>query len=90
MACKLYMLEMLVLCVLTRTAHSGTHLDRPWFDWAGGRVPYYFNVTVTNDDRIMLRHMMKQIEKKSCVRFREQTKPPSGNAPYYLLFICPM
>ena len=27
----------------------------------------------------MFRHMMKQMEKKSCVRFREKTRPPSGH-----------
>ena len=47
MASKLYMLVMSVVLIglLTKTAHCGTHLDRPWFDWAGGRVPYYFNVS---------------------------------------------
>ena len=53
--------------------------DKPWFRWENGEVPFYFNATVTNDDRIMMRHMMKQIEKKSCVRFREKTRPPSGH-----------
>ena len=80
----------ITLLSLASFSECGTHLDKPWFNWEGGKVPFYFNATVTNDDRVMIRHMMKQIEKKSCVRFREQTKPPSGNAPYYLLFICPM
>ena len=95
MASKLYMLVMsVVFGLLTKTGHCGTHLDRPWFDWDGGRVPYYFNVkvsllrachcfsvqvTVTNDDRIMMRHMMKQIEKKTCLRFSEQSSIPSGH-----------
>ena len=77
----------ITLLSLASFSECGTHLDKPWFNWEGGKVPFYFNATVTNDDRVMIRHMMKQIEKKSCVRFREQTKPPSGNAPYYLLFI---
>ena len=75
----------ITLLSLASFSECGTHLDKPWFNWEGGKVPFYFNATVTNDDRVMIRHMMKQIEKKSCVRFREQTKPPSGNAPYYLL-----
>ena len=46
MASKLYMLVMSVMfALLSKTGHSGTHLDRPWFDWAGGSVPYYFNVS---------------------------------------------
>ena len=56
-------------------------LKRPFsffIRWSNGVVPYYFNASVTNDDRIMMRHMMKQMEKKSCVRFQEQTNPPSG------------
>ena len=36
-------------------------------------------MTVTNDDRIMMRHMMKQIEKKTCLRFSEQSSIPSGH-----------
>ena len=81
----------ITLLSLASFSECGTHLDKPWFNWEGGKVPFYFNATVTNDDRVMIRHMMKQIEKKSCVRFREQTKPPSGNAPYYLLsMMCPM
>ena len=48
MASKLYMLVMsVVFGLLTKTGHCGTHLDRPWFDWDGGRVPYYFNVKVS-------------------------------------------
>ena len=48
MASKLYMLVMSVMFgLLARTSHCGTHLDKPWFDWAGGRVPYYFNVSLT-------------------------------------------
>jgi len=80
MASKLYMLVMpITLLSLASFSECGTHLDKPWFNWEGGKVPFYFNATVTNDDRVMIRHMMKQIEKKSCVRFREQTKPPSGH-----------
>ena len=75
----------ITLLSLASFSECGTHLDKPWFNWEGGKVPFYFNATVTNDDRVMIRHMMKQIEKKSCVRFREQTKPPSGNAAYYLI-----
>ena len=75
----------ITLLSLASFSECGTHLDKPWFNWEGGKVPFYFNATVTNDDRVMIRHMMKQIEKKSCVRFREQTKPPSGNVPYYLI-----
>ena len=36
-------------------------------------------MTVSNDDRIMMRHMMKQIEKKTCLRFSEQSSIPSGH-----------
>ena len=64
----------------------GTHLDKPWFNWEGGIVPYYFNVSVTNDDRVMMRHMMKQIEKKSCIRFKEQTNQPSGLTYVYIMY----
>ena len=80
----------ITLLSLASFSECGTHLDKPWFNWEGGKVPFYFNATVTNDDRVMIRHMMKQIEKKSCVRFREQTKPPSGNVPYYLSNMCPI
>ena len=46
MASKLYMLVMsVVFGLLTNTGHCGTHLDKPWFNWEGGRVPYYFNVS---------------------------------------------
>ena len=46
MASKLYMLVMSVMFgLLIKTHHCGTHLDKPWFNWAGGRVPYYFNVS---------------------------------------------
>ena len=69
---------MSVLASFQSFIECGTHLDKPWFNWEGGSVPYYFNVSVTNDDRVMMRHMMKQIEKKSCIRFREQTNQPSG------------
>ena len=24
---------------------AGTHLDKPWFRWSGGKVPYFFNVS---------------------------------------------
>ena len=103
MASKLYMLVMsVVFGLLTKTGHCGTHLDKPWFNWEGGKVPFYFNVsisdntkilfnrpfhcpvsllqaTVTNDDRIMMRHMMKEIEKKTCLRFSEKSRVPSGH-----------
>ena len=47
MASKLYMLVVsVVFGLLTRSGHCGTHLDKPWFDWVGGRVPYYFNVNI--------------------------------------------
>ena len=73
-----YFSVMSVLASFQSFIECGTHLDKPWFNWEGGVVPYYFNVSVTNDDRVMMRHMMKQIEKKSCVRFREQVNQPSG------------
>ena len=67
-----------MLCTFNTFTEGGTHLDKSWFRWSGGRVPFYFNATVTNDDRIMFRSMMKEIQKKSCVRFIEKTQPPSG------------
>jgi len=79
MASKLCMLVMSLLCVLPRIVDGGTHLDKPWFKWTEGKVPYYFNVTVTNDDRTMFRHMMRQIERKTCLRFSEQSRPPAGH-----------
>ena len=56
----------------------GTHMDKPWFNWEGGIVPFYYNASVTKDDRNLMRQIMKEIEKKSCIRFREQANPPSG------------
>ena len=56
----------------------GTHMDKPWFNWEGGIVPYYYNASVTKDDRNMMRQIMKEIEKKTCIRFKEQVNPPSG------------
>merc|ERR1712106_679343 len=47
---------------LSSMAQSGTHLDKPWFRWSGGKVPFFFQVSVSNDDRTMIRHMMRQIE----------------------------
>ena len=47
MASKLYMLVMSLLSVLLSSVHCGTHLDKPWFKWEGGRVPFYFNVSLT-------------------------------------------
>lgn len=79
MASKLCMLVMSVLASFQSFIECGTHLDKPWFNWEGGVVPYYFNVSVTNDDRVMMRHMMKQIEKKSCIKFKEQVNQPSGH-----------
>ena len=29
---------------LPALVQSGTHLDRHWFRWSGGRVPYFFQV----------------------------------------------
>ena len=75
---KNYFTVMSVLASFQSFIECGTHLDKPWFNWEGGIVPYYFNVSVTNDDRVMMRHMMKQIEKKSCIRFKEQSNQPSG------------
>jgi len=79
MASKLYLLVVSMLCTFNTFTEGGTHLDKSWFRWSGGRVPFYFNATVTNDDRIMFRSMMKEIQKKSCVRFIEKTQPPSGH-----------
>ena len=44
---------------------------QPWFRWEGGRVPYFFDVGVSNADRKMMRHVMRTIEKKTCVQFVE-------------------
>jgi len=49
----------------------GTHLDKPWFRWAGGKVPYFFQAGVTNTDRALVRRVMHQIEEKTCVTFQE-------------------
>ena len=46
MASKLYMLVMSLLSLLS-SVQGGTHLDKPWFKWEGGRVPFYFNVRLT-------------------------------------------
>lgn len=73
-----YFAVMSVLASFQSFIECGTHLDKPWFNWERGVVPYYFNVSVTNDDRVMMRHMMKQIEKKSCIKFKEQVNQPSG------------
>jgi len=66
---------------LSSMAQSGTHLDKPWFRWSGGKVPFFFQVSVSNDDRTMIRHMMRQIEDKTCFRFKEKNseKPPAGH-----------
>ena len=41
-------------------------MDKPWFNWEGGIVPYYYNASVTKDDRNMMRQIMNEIEKKIC------------------------
>merc|ERR1719499_440795 len=76
MESKLYLL---VVSILYTLVDCGTHLDKPWFRWSNGKVPYYFNASVTNDDRVMMRIMMKKIEQKSCVKFLEQVEPPTGH-----------
>ena len=57
-------------------------MDKPWFNWEGGIVPYYYNASVTKDDRNMMRQIMKEIEKKTCIRFKEQVNPQSGLAHF--------
>ena len=41
---------------------------------------FSLQVSVTNDDRTMIRHMMRQIEDKTCIKFEEKSseKPPAG------------
>ena len=40
-------LSMLVTVLyLSSKVQSGTHLDKPWFRWSGGRVPYFFQVNI--------------------------------------------
>ena len=34
-------------------------------------MPYFFDVGVSNPDRKMMRHVMRTIEKKTCVQFVE-------------------
>ena len=48
MAGKLYMLVMFLISVLCGLVDCGTHLDKPWFKWTEGRVPYYFNVSLSS------------------------------------------
>jgi len=74
-------LVLVITLYFSSLAQSGTHLDKPWFRWSGGKVPFFFQVSVSNSDRVMIRHMMRQIEGKTCIRFKEKNSenPPPGH-----------
>ena len=37
-------LVLVITLYFSSLAQSGTHLDKPWFRWSGGKVPFFFQV----------------------------------------------
>jgi len=73
-----FFLFLSTLFLLLAIAEAGTHLDEPWFRWRDGNVNFYFK-DMTNADRRVMRNMMRMIEQRTCLRFREQRGPLTGH-----------
>lgn len=71
-------LVLVFLVNLVGKIEGGTHLDKHWFRWKDGRVPFYFQ-NMENADRRVIRTAMKSIERKTCLRFEEEEGPLSGH-----------
>lgn len=72
------LLSFTTLSLLLVITEAGTHLDEPWFRWRDGNVNFYFK-DMTNADRRVMRNMMRMIEQRTCLKFREQRGPLAGH-----------
>jgi len=57
---------------------GGGHLDRPWFRWRDGVIPFTFQ-QIDALDREVVKDTMALIEQRTCLRFQERSFAPSGH-----------
>ena len=68
----------LFLLLILGFVDGGGHLDRPWFRWRDGVIPFTFQ-QIDALDREVVKDTMALIEQRTCLRFQERSFAPSGH-----------
>jgi len=66
------------LLLFGTSVDGGGHLDKPWFRWQDGIIPFTFQ-QMDPLDRQVVRSTMALIEDHTCLRFEERSFAPSGH-----------
>ena len=66
------------LLLFGTSVDGGGHLDKPWFRWQDGIIPFTFQ-QMDPLDRQVVRSTMALIEDRTCLRFEERSFAPFGH-----------
>ena len=66
------------LLLFGTSVEGGGHLDKPWFRWQDGIIPFTFQQMDPLDKQVV-RSTMALIEDRTCLRFEERSFAPFGH-----------
>merc|ERR1712130_1013266 len=66
----MFFIFLFLLAFVQRQVDGGGHLNRPWFQWRDGGIPYTFK-QMDALDREVVKDTMALIEQRTCLRFQE-------------------
>jgi len=74
----MFFIFLFLLAFVQRQVDGGGHLNRPWFQWRDGVIPYTFK-QMDALDREVVNDTMALIEQRTCLRFQELSYAPAGH-----------
>ena len=74
----MFFIFLFLLAFVQRQVDGGGHLNRPWFQWRDGVIPYTFQ-QMDALDREVVKDTMALIEQRTCLRFQELSFAPPGH-----------